>query len=375
MKDKTFNWCEKCHRWTVTHTTATHTGGERCPPAPAPSPRANLSMLMPDFSVWALDFPVEPETFTSNSLCHVVINLIRGFNPWLLLVFSLTLCALVPNLVTLAFYLTSAIPWSTILAWVANTLHQVILCHPALAFAPTVWIALLSLSLWPPTSIMQPPNEQNKTVPFTRSQRRRFSKLLKQSLAPPRFNAGIRTNKLHCSYPLRLRQQGYVTPFAPSITQRADFLNFDTLKDHTLRLQRRVAMLRHSQRFAFVPSNTGQKGRRRNNKNLHLRPPWVPKTPRPSQRKAKYCPVPASHSPNPFAIAPLTICQSCRTFTWRFIQRLSAWPFKLPLVCATPSAPKPTQVQLSGTQAQAFRFPPTSPTFMAPSLLQERSLN
>ncbi|KAI2489083.1 hypothetical protein MHU86_25512 [Fragilaria crotonensis] len=60
VKDKTFNWCEKCRRWTVTHTTATHTGGERRPPAPAPSPRANLSMLAPDPSVWLLDFPVKP---------------------------------------------------------------------------------------------------------------------------------------------------------------------------------------------------------------------------------------------------------------------------------------------------------------------------
>ena len=77
--------------------------------------------------------------------------------------------------------------------WVANTLHQFVLRHPTLAHAPTVWIALLSSSLWPPMSILQPPNEQNKTVPFTCSQRRRFSKLLKQSLAPPRFNAGIRS--------------------------------------------------------------------------------------------------------------------------------------------------------------------------------------
>jgi hypothetical protein len=51
VKDKTFNWSEKCRRRTVTHTTATHTGGECCPPAPPLAPRANLSMLMPDPSV------------------------------------------------------------------------------------------------------------------------------------------------------------------------------------------------------------------------------------------------------------------------------------------------------------------------------------
>jgi hypothetical protein len=78
VKDKAFNWCEKCCYWTVTHSTATHTGGVRCPPASAPSPRANLSMLMPDPSVWALDFPVEPETSKSNSIRLVTVNLISG---------------------------------------------------------------------------------------------------------------------------------------------------------------------------------------------------------------------------------------------------------------------------------------------------------
>ncbi|KAI2488973.1 hypothetical protein MHU86_25625 [Fragilaria crotonensis] len=29
VKDKAFNWCEKCRRWTTTHTTATHTGQRR----------------------------------------------------------------------------------------------------------------------------------------------------------------------------------------------------------------------------------------------------------------------------------------------------------------------------------------------------------
>ena len=43
---------------------------------------------------------------------------------------------------------------------------------------------------------------------------------------------------------------------------------------------------------------------------MRLCPPWIPKPPRPSQRTAKYCPVPAAaHSPNPFAIAQLTTRQ------------------------------------------------------------------
>jgi hypothetical protein len=237
------------------------------------------------------------------------MNLIRGAKAHLLLFFAILICAILPTMATLAIYLVSAIPWSTILAWVVNSLHLVVLRQPTLALAPTVWIALLSLSLWPPTSLFEPPNEQNETVPLTRRQRRRFSKFLKQSLAPPRFNAGIRANKLHRSYPLRLRQQGYVTPSAPAISQRADFRTFETLKDCTLRLQRRAAaMLRNSQRSALMPPNTGQKGEK-NNKNLRLRPPWVSKPPRPPQRNAKYCPVPAAHSPNPFAIAPLTTRQ------------------------------------------------------------------
>ena len=137
VKDKTFNWCEKCRRWTVTHTTATHTGGERRPPAPAPAPRANLSMLMPDPSVWVLDFPVEREvTSHPNPPFHAFMNIIRGTNAHLLLFFAVLICTLLPTLINLAIYLTSSIPWSTILAWIANALHQVVLRQPTLALAP-----------------------------------------------------------------------------------------------------------------------------------------------------------------------------------------------------------------------------------------------
>jgi hypothetical protein len=118
VKDKSFNWCDKCCRWTVTHTTATHTGCERRPPAPAPAPRANLSVLTPDPSVWILDFTGKPnDTSPPRSL----LNLIQGANPWLLPVISLAMCAIVPNLISLAIYLASAIPWSSILAWSPTT--------------------------------------------------------------------------------------------------------------------------------------------------------------------------------------------------------------------------------------------------------------
>jgi hypothetical protein len=67
-------------------------------------------------------------------------------------------------------------------------------------------------------------------------------------------------------------------------------------------------MLRNSHRSALVPPNTGQKGER-HNKNKRLRPPWVPKPPRPTQCNPTYCHVSAAHSSNPFAIAPLTTRQ------------------------------------------------------------------
>ncbi len=67
-------------------------------------------MLMPDFSVWALNFPVKPETCKSNSLSRVVISLIRGFNLWLLLAISIAICVIVPYLVSLAIYMALDIP-------------------------------------------------------------------------------------------------------------------------------------------------------------------------------------------------------------------------------------------------------------------------
>ncbi|KAI2507770.1 hypothetical protein MHU86_6666 [Fragilaria crotonensis] len=307
VKDKTFNWCEKCRRWTVTHTTATHTGGERRPPAPTPSPRANLSILAPDPSVWFLDFPVKPNV---TSPPRSLLNLIRGANPWLLFALSLAICVIVPNLVTLAIYLASAIPWTTILVWVANNLHQVLLRHPTLAFAPTVWIALLFMSVLPPKSFTQSPVAPTapSSPPFTRHQRRRFSRLLKKSFAPPRFNSGIRVNKLHRSYPLRLRQRGYVASRPPTVAERDDFRHFATLKERALRLQRRADKLRTSRRPAPLPPTTGQKGEGYT-KTKRSCPSWCSKRPRSSPRTAKYCPVAPANSPDPFAIAPLTFHQ------------------------------------------------------------------
>ncbi|KAI2509955.1 hypothetical protein MHU86_4520 [Fragilaria crotonensis] len=348
VKDKTFNWCEKCRRWTVTHTTATHTGGERRPPAPAPSPRANLSMLAPDPSVWLLDFPVKP---TVTSPPRSLLNLIRGANPWLLFALSLAICAIVPNLVTLAIYLASAIPWSTILAWVANNLHQVLLRHPTLANLPL------------PRRL--PPRLRSLAinVVVSRDSSKSFS-------APPRFNAGIRANKLHRSYPLRLRQRGYVASRPPTLAQRDDFRHFATLKERALRLQRRADKLRNSRRPAPLPPTTGQKGE--GYKNKRSCPSWCSKRPRSPPRTAKYCPVAPANSPDPFAIAPLTFHQraaankilshvhlACHSTPLRMALRLRSY--------AKASDPKQTRAPSFGTRAQAFRSRPTSPISKAPS--------
>ena len=137
--------------------------------------------------------------------------------------FSLAICAIVPNFVSLAsIYLASAIPWSTILAWVADTLHRVI-CQPTIALAPTKWIALvLPVTLWPQTSLVHPPDKpDNPDHSATRHQRRHFSRILKKS--PPRFHSGIRANKLQPYYPLRLRQRGNIATLAPTVTQHDDF--------------------------------------------------------------------------------------------------------------------------------------------------------
>jgi hypothetical protein len=82
VKDKTFNWCEKCCRWTVTHTTTTHTGaGERRPPVTTPSPRANLSRNAPSTQrlprlllSLALNVVVSLDSSKSRSLRHASIR-------------------------------------------------------------------------------------------------------------------------------------------------------------------------------------------------------------------------------------------------------------------------------------------------------------
>ncbi|KAI2495417.1 hypothetical protein MHU86_19092 [Fragilaria crotonensis] len=203
------------------------------------------------------------------------------------------------------------------------------------------------------------------------------SRLLKVVRAPPRFNSGIRANKLHRSYPLRLRQQGYVASRPPTVAERNDFRHFATLKERALRLQRRADKLRNSRRPAPLPPTTGQKGE--GYKNKRSCSSWCSKRPRSSPRTAKYCPVAPANSPDPFAIAPLTFHQRAAAnkilshVHWRAIPRRFEWLFRLPLVCEKPSDPKQTRAPSFGTRAQAFRSRPTSPISKAPSRRPERS--
>ena len=82
VKDKPFNWCEKCKRWTTTHTTATHTGGNKNKiniSSAATVPTANLSTIAPDPSVWILDFDTSPTTTTISLLRAFVVQLRLAF--------------------------------------------------------------------------------------------------------------------------------------------------------------------------------------------------------------------------------------------------------------------------------------------------------
>ncbi|KAI2512959.1 hypothetical protein MHU86_1505 [Fragilaria crotonensis] len=373
VKDKTFNWCEKCRRWTVTHTTATHTGGERRPPAPAPSPRANLSMLAPDPSVWLLDFPVKPNV---TSPPRSLLNLIRGANPWLLLLF--------PSLSVPLFLIW--LLWLSILRppshgrpfWLGSPTIFTKFCSAtqrSRSLPPFGCSSLLSVF---PEVLTQPPVAR-RLPPLLRSrhQRRRFSRLLKKSFAPPRFNSGIRANKLHRSYPLRLRQQGYVALRPPTLAQRDDFRHFATLKERALRLQRRADKLRNSSPCS-VAAYHRPKGETAKQAFVSS---WCSKRSRPSPRTAKYCPVAPANSPDPFAIAPLTFHQ--RAAANKILSHVHlachSTPLRMalqaPLACEKPSDPRQTRAPSFGTRAPAFPSRPTSPILKVPSRRPARSRN
>jgi hypothetical protein len=98
IKDKTFNWCDKCKRWTPTHTTATHTGERQ-------APRANLSTLSHDPSVWLFDFPSSNFFFLPAfaDLYFLMINT----NAIILSIVAIAICLVVPSTAILAIYFLS----------------------------------------------------------------------------------------------------------------------------------------------------------------------------------------------------------------------------------------------------------------------------
>ena len=89
VKDKTFNWCEKCRHWTTTHTTTTHTGGQRRSQQPAVgAPQANISTLAPDPSVWFLNVDSPPPTMLSIFI-KIILSVLFS-NTFILLAVSVT---------------------------------------------------------------------------------------------------------------------------------------------------------------------------------------------------------------------------------------------------------------------------------------------
>ena len=146
VKDKTFNWCEKCRRWTTTHTTATHTGQRRTPGNTngTSPPQANVSTLSPGPSVWMFDFP--PLNEDEQGLLSDIKNLFFAFlsSRIVLLFFASIILTIATDL---AMNWIEAFPWSTILAWIANVLRDLEQRYPTVLFAPILWLFILMLPL------------------------------------------------------------------------------------------------------------------------------------------------------------------------------------------------------------------------------------
>jgi hypothetical protein len=183
VKDKTFNWCEKCRRWTTTHTTATHTGQRRNnASAPAPSAQANLSAFsIADPSVWMFDFDDHARKLQSTTRKSIYAFLFSKTT--ILLVYSVMLCLVVPKFTNLATQMLRSTLWMLLSTWAADSLWQALREQPALLLAPALWLALLAAPFWKPEAHQQ---ETIANVSFTRKQRRRFAKPLKTSLMPQR---------------------------------------------------------------------------------------------------------------------------------------------------------------------------------------------
>ena len=313
VKDKTFNWCEKCKPWTTTHTTATHTGGNKNKnnnSSAAAAPTANLSTIAPDPSVWVLDFDTSPTTTTPLFLLRAFATFLYMsiistlfYPPITLFIASFFICIISSLSSELAIHLSAAmIPWSTVLDWIVNALREVYTHHPMLLFAPFLWLSLLTFPLWQPRH-----KQPKKPMPtrLTRQQRRRFAKLLRSHMKPQRYNAGIRANSLHPKYPLRLRNLRHVIPQqAPTIIERNDNVLRADLVARVIALERRVHRYRQ-RRPPSAPATTSRKGGEKKQEPDHAKWRKAPSPP----RAPTYRPVPPVADPNAFYPSPLTSSQ------------------------------------------------------------------
>jgi hypothetical protein len=111
VKDKTFNWCKKCRRWTTTHTTATHTGQCQNTANSTPAAQASLSAFsVADPSVWLLDLddpPKKTQPTMLESICELLIS-----KTTVLLVYSVILCLALLMFINFATQVSQFILWA-----------------------------------------------------------------------------------------------------------------------------------------------------------------------------------------------------------------------------------------------------------------------
>ncbi|KAI2508243.1 hypothetical protein MHU86_6172 [Fragilaria crotonensis] len=288
--------CEKCRRWTTTHTTATHTGQRRNnTTAPAQAAQANLSAFsVADPSVWMIDFDNPAKKLQSTALESIYTFL---FSKAMVLSSTLWRFVLSSQSVQTWQSMLRSIPWTLLLTSIVDTLRQVLLEQPTLFLAPALWLALLA-SFWKPEACQQETNATTSTS-FTRKQRRRFAKLLKTSLKPQRE---VQHRKAVAPLPYRLRKRRHQNAFnAPTLERQTSLRDLDELKTRTLLLQRQTQRLRTRRSpYATNALNKGEFGTSSRRSQTQRKKP---------ARRPKYHPVPADGAPDAFVPAPWTTQQ------------------------------------------------------------------
>ena len=158
----------------------------------------------------------------------------------ILFLYSVVLCLALPQVGSLMIHVSRAIPWSTILKWIANKLCQLLQDQPTIVFAPILWIVLLTTPLWKPD--FETPTEDKAPTKFNRRQRRNFAKLLKSSFNPQKEQ---RRRNVKNHLPFRLRKKFHEDTFkAPDIEAQQYRRDLDELKTRALVLQRQIQRLR-----------------------------------------------------------------------------------------------------------------------------------